>query len=170
MASPVRSASRMSPRSTIGDDGVWEKRVVNLPEACLLPVANKYNVLKMPEDLLINVLSFIIHSSGIDSDSLSNVQSTCKKFQALVRSTPVWRSIPMFLADGGLNMDTLAFVKRRCQGTEGVCFQAYCRRTQKYLALKRARVYPDVSHAYHFVPFALTKWLFLPRTKASLTI
>lgn len=85
----------------------------------------------------------MVSPKGIDDDAFLALQCSCKRFRELANSAAVWNRIPLTLSDGRLNLSALGYIKQKSQGTEGTCYQVRCRRTERMMALKRARVYPD---------------------------
>jgi serine/threonine protein kinase len=140
VSSPVHSPISAS-RSTIGE-ARREKQIVKLGDVCSAP-SKRFNLLKMPDDVLMEIVSFIVTPSAVDHAAFSVLQSTCRRMRALMNSPAVWNKVPVVSKCGRLNVDAFTIVKKKSQGTEGTCFQAFFRKEQRMVALKKARVYPD---------------------------
>lgn len=141
-SSPVRTRSRLSARNTIDDVRTSKQtHIADMRQSS--SVSNRQTVLRLPDDVLYHMISFLVCPARIDEESFSALQSTCKRFNELCNSAAVWNRIPLYLSDGRLNLQSLGLMKLKSQGTEGTCFQVRCRRTRRVMALKRARVYPD---------------------------
>lgn len=154
-SSPTQTRTRLSSRSTI-DDARQTKQSTAAERRQSGPSTCRYNVLRLPEDVLYHMISFIVSPKRVDEDTFGALQCVSKKFQELANSSAVWNRIPLILADGGMNLQSMGFVKRKAQGTEGICFQVRCRRTQRAMALKRARVYPDNEGVPYYMMRELT--------------
>jgi cyclin-dependent kinase 2 len=143
VCSPIKALARSSTR-TIGDSR-GAKQISRLVRTRRNDSSDqqKYNILNLPNDILLSIFSFIVSPAKIDIDTLSNIQGTCRQLKQLTNSHELWWNIPAILPNGSLNIDTMSYMKRKSQGTEGICYQAFCRRTQSIVALKKARVYPD---------------------------
>lgn len=100
---------------------------------------------KIPDALIIYIFSFFISSNDILIDDFLNIQAVDTRFQTLINSSAMWRNIPLTKLDGSLNLDAFSFKKLKNKGTEGSCFAARRRKDNQMVALKRARVYPNVS-------------------------
>ena len=59
----------------------------------------------------------------------------------------------MLSCNGSLNLNLFFYIKQKNKGTEGICYSARRRSDNKLFALKRARVYPQVSSS--FLPFLM---------------
>lgn len=91
------------------------------------------------------MFEYFISRNGTDMDSFLSLQTVCKKIQFLVNLPLVWQRIPLVHPiDRSLNLSCFRFHAERNRGTEGVCYEAFCRKKKEFLAIKRARVYPEI--------------------------
>lgn len=140
VSSPIHSPISAS-RNTIGE-ARREKQIVKLGDVCSLS-SKRFNLIKMPDDVLMEIVSFIVTPSAMDNASFSGLQSTCTRMRTLMNSPTTWNKVPIIFKCGRLNVDAFAIIKKKSQGTEGTCYQAFFRKEQRMVALKKARVYPD---------------------------
>jgi hypothetical protein len=121
----------------------------------------------LPDALLINIFSYFVSIRSIDIDSFFSLQVVDRRFHSLITSSSQWRYIPTILSDGSLNINSFSFISKKNKGTEGTCYHARKRFDGVDIALKRARVYPDVSELLS--PLHSINCMFI-RTKGSLII
>ena len=89
------------------------------------------------------IMTFFVAPSGVDTDSFLLAQSLCKKMHMLANSTALWDKVPLQTIDGALNKGAFRLIKQKYQGTEGTCYQTYCRPLRQNYALKKARSYKE---------------------------
>ena len=102
-----------------------------------------FSLEKLPDVCIHRLLVFFVHENGIDLESFQSFQAVSKLLSEIANSKEVWCHIPMVLSTGQINTHSLKMIKLKSQGTEGTCYQIYSRPQRRYLALKRARVFPD---------------------------
>ena len=142
VSSPIHVGGCMSGQNTIGDLR-HGKQIIKLIGLSASLSEKPCRLLKLPDDILISVIKFIVTQETSDMNTFMAIQTTCKRMKSVSNSVAVWGRIPMCHLDGSMNMDALIVLKKKSQGTEGSCFQARYRGSQRFVALKRARVYPD---------------------------
>jgi hypothetical protein len=99
----------------------------------------------LPDSVLECILGFIVTPNTVDRAAFASVIVTCQRLKALAGSKGLWRECPHVLASGELNTTALQILGLKGEGTEGLCFRAFSRPHQCHYAVKRARVFPDVS-------------------------
>lgn len=99
----------------------------------------------LPDVMLNYIFSYFVGSQGIDIDSYLSILAINRTCRDLVKAPSLWRDVSLTRPDNSLNDNALQYVEVKCRGTEGTCIHAIQRSNGVHIALKRARVYPDVS-------------------------
>jgi hypothetical protein len=99
----------------------------------------------LPDVMLNCIFSYFVGPQGIDIETYLSIVAINRNCRDLVRAPALWRDISLARPDNSLNEDALQYVEVKCKGTEGTCIHAIQRSNGRHIALKRARVYPDVS-------------------------
>jgi serine/threonine protein kinase len=98
------------------------------------------NFLQLPDSLLIylvTILCFDVADEAHIDDSRFSLQCINKKFYNICNCKALWQNKPIILPSGKFNDGTFKLIKKKTQGTEGICYHAYCRPHQKEYAIKR---------------------------------
>lgn len=94
---------------------------------------------------ILQILTFIVAEESVDIDTFLKFQCVCRECYYLCNSHSCWKDIPaVFPATGILNLNSFMLVKQKAKGTEGTCYHVHPRAGKEDLALRRARVYPNV--------------------------
>lgn len=101
-------------------------------------------LLHLPDVMIHYIFSYFVSPDGIDLASYTALLAVNKLCSATAGASVLWKSVPLARPDNSLNWDALRYIKTKCKGTEGTCFHAVRRTDGKEVALKRARVYPEV--------------------------
>ncbi len=102
----------------------------------------------LPDAILFEIFSFFISEHGVDMTSFYSVQSVCLDFKYFINSPIFWSRTPTIFLSGELNIENFKLIKKKNQGTEGRCYHVIRRSNMEEVALKRARVYPQVPIYY----------------------
>lgn len=101
--------------------------------------------MQLPDSVLLNICSFLVHNDAEADEDILQLLRTCHRMFEACNSPHLWSKVPLSYSDGSLNKTVLRIVHLKCEGTEGACYKAFNRQDHAYYAVKRARVYPDVS-------------------------
>lgn len=112
----------------------------------VLPVPENFILVFLPEDLIYEIVTFFVHPNGILINDFLNIQVVSRKFHQIINSIYLWRSIPLNLCSNhAFNINKFKFIENKSTGTEGACYHSVDRSTNQHIAIKRARVYPEVN-------------------------
>jgi serine/threonine protein kinase len=98
------------------------------------------NFLQLPDTLLIYLVTILCFDAADEAhidDTRFSLQCINKKFYSICNCKSLWQNKPIILPSGKFNDGTFKLIKRKTQGTEGICYHAYCRPHQKEYAIKR---------------------------------
>ena len=142
------SSLALSPELSSSSSSSSSKSKSNRKGKTLYKCANPPDIpdllhVMLPEALIHNIMSYIVHYNGIDITSYLSMQCVCHRWHTLSCGRELWSDVPHVLPSGVLNMNVFKQVKEKCKGTEGTCYHTISRKDQKSYALKRARVYPN---------------------------
>lgn len=90
-----------------------------------------------PLDLILYVFSFLVASEDIFT-----MAQVSYRWRELTNSLALCRTLRNTTAEGGVNWLNFQNMGVKNKGTEGTCFKCRQRSTAKFLAMKRARVFP----------------------------
>ena len=96
--------------------------------------------LQLPDTILISIVSILCFNEADEAeidDLRFSLQYISKKFYTLLNCQALWQNKPIISPTGKFNEGAFKLIKRKTQGTEGVCYHAYCRPHRKEYAVKR---------------------------------
>lgn len=115
--------------------------------------------LRLPDNVLITVviiLCFDASNEAYIDDSRFSLQYVCKRFYTICNSDALWQNKPIILTSGKFNEGAFKLIKKKTQGTEGICYHAYCRPHRREYAVKRVS---RVSSENEGVPYYMLRVL-----------
>ncbi len=113
---------------------------INQPMA---PCYRRKSIEYSKEDVLLRTFGWFISENGVDDEVVRALCLVSHRMYELVNRRGLWQRAPW--ADpvsGKLTWIRFKYKGKKGEGTEGVCYKCCDRATGKYLALKKARVYP----------------------------
>ena len=103
--------------------------------------------LRLPDNVLITVVTILCFDASNEAyidDCRFSLQCVCKRFYTICNSEALWQNKPIILSSGKFNEGAFKLIKKKTQGTEGICYHAYCRPHRREYAVKRvSRVSPE---------------------------
>ena len=96
--------------------------------------------LQLPDTILISIVSILCFNEADEAeidDFRFSLQYISKKFYTLLNCQALWQNKPIISPTGKFNEGAFKLIKRKTQGTEGICYHAYCRPHRKEYAVKR---------------------------------
>ena len=91
------------------------------------------------EETKLLIFSYLFQTN----DLIRGPWAVCRSWNRLCRHANLWKKVRSFKKGGSINEFAFRFLGMKNQGTEGQCFKVLHRRSGRFFAMKRARVYPS---------------------------
>jgi hypothetical protein len=113
-------------------------------------------LMQLPDEMLLECASFLIPRHVMPTGDFYSLQAVNKRMQYILNSSRFWSGFGLTdVGSGRFITVAYRFIKRKCSGTEGACFQVVQRGTESVLALRKGRVMYEVRRSVYIYKYVV---------------